>query len=217
MSILPEKEIIKVSETKIPMFIIKGLEGIVKNSLLITGSGVLASSLLASNPMKGVVYLVILIIAILGRIGILMISSYTGPENDSEMCAGLPGPLNVYDGGRNNIFSLSFTIWYIALPMFLEKNMNWYMLFALIVQLALTCFITYGKGCVSKMVTFVLEILGGSFYGCATSVIMYYAGLKSFLMLSGIPTEEEAKNKMQSLKCVIKRGNQLVANKYSKD
>lgn len=202
MSILPEKGM----EPRVPMFIIDTLEAVVKHSLLITASGVLASSLLASNPLKGIIYLVLALIAILCRIGILMITSYGGPENNSTICEGsLPGPLSFYDGGRNNIFMLSFTLWYIALPMFLEKNMNWYMLFALIVQLSLACFVTYGKGCVSNYVSYILEILGGSLYGCAISVIMYFAGLKSWLMLSGIPTEEQAKKKMQSLRCVIKQ------------
>lgn len=194
------------TEPRIPMFIINTLEAVVKNSLLITASGMLASSLLSSNPLKGIVYLVVIAIAILARIGILMLTSYAGPENTAERCQGsLPGQLSFYDGGRNNIYALAFTMSYIALPMFLEKNMNWYMLFALIVQLALSCFITFSKGCVSNVTIFMLEILGGSIYGCITSVILYYTGLKSWLMLSGIPTEEEAKRKMQSLRCVIKQ------------
>ena len=210
---MSEKEIpiaTAIPEPRIPMALINIFEGIVKNSLLITSAGMLSSSLLASNPLKGLVYLGVLVFAIFGRIGILMLTSYKGPENTSEYCKGsLPDQLAHYDAGRNNIFSLAFTMWYIALPMFLEKNMNWYMLFALTVQLALACFVAYSKGCVSNAVTFMLEILGGSFYGCAISVVMYYAGLRSWLMLSGIPTEEDAKKKMQSLRCVIKRGNQL--------
>jgi hypothetical protein len=199
-------DIIPNAEPKIPMVIINGVEGLVKHSLLITSAGMLSSSLLASNPLKGIVYLAMLIFAICGRIGILMLTSYK-PENVSERCEGsLPGPLAFYDAGRNNIFSIAFTMWYIALPMFLEKSMNWYMLFALSAQLALACFVTYSKGCVSNIVSFVLEILGGSLYGSAISVIMYYAGLRSWLMLSGIPTEEDAKKKLQSLRCVIKRG-----------
>jgi hypothetical protein len=194
-------------ESKIPMALINLIEGLVKNSLLITSAGMLSSALLESNPLKGIVYIAVLIFAIFGRIGILMLTSYSGPENTSEYCKGyLPGDLSYYDAGRNNIFSLAFTMWYIALPMFLEKNMNWYMLFALSVQLALACFVAYSKACVSNIVSFVIEILGGSLYGSAISVVMYYAGLRSWLMLSGIPTEEEAKKKSQSLKCVIKRG-----------
>jgi len=204
MSILPEKKI----ESRVPMFLINTLDSLVKNSLLITASGVLASSLLTSNPLKGIVYIVAVIIAIMSRIGILMLTSYNGPENTAEHCSGsLPGPLAFYDGGRNNIFALAFTLWYISLPMFLEKNINLYMFFVLIVQLALSCFVKYGDGCISNPISFVLEILGGSLFGCVISVIMYYAGLKSWLMLSGIPTEEEAKNKMKSLRCVIKQRN----------
>jgi hypothetical protein len=192
-------------EPKITMFFIEVLETLVSKSLLITASGMLASSLLSSSPLKGVTYLVVITMAILARIGILMLTSYSGPENKSEKCnGGLPGPLAFYDGGRNNIYALSFTMWYIALPMFLEKNMNWYMLFALTVQLALACFITFEKGCVTNYISLALEILGGSLYGCAISVIMYYAGLRSWLMLSGIPTEEQAKNKIQSMRCSIR-------------
>ena len=210
---MSEKEIpiaTPIQEPRIPTALIALIEGLVKNSLIITSAGMLSSSLLASNPLKGVVYIAVLIFAMFGRIGILMLTSYKAPENSSEYCKGfLPGELAHYDAGRNNIFALAFTMWYIALPMFLEKNMNWYMLFALTVQLALACFVAYSKGCVSNPVSFVIEILGGSFYGCAISVVMYYAGLRTWLMLSGIPTEEDTKNKMKSLRCVIKSGNQL--------
>lgn len=205
MSISPEKEI-KELEPRVPAFLLDTLNSLVKHSLLITSSGMLVSSLTASNPLKGIVYVVASIIAIMIRIGVLIITSYAGPESESSACeSDLPGALKFYDGGRNNIFVLSFTLWYIALPMFLEKDMNWYMLFAMTVQLALSCFVMYGKRCITNYVTYLLEILGGSIYGCALSVIMYYAGLKSWLMISGIPTADQIKDKTQSLRCVIKQ------------
>lgn len=193
-------------EPRVPIALLNALNSLVKHSLLITSSGMLVSALLSSNPLKGIIYVVLTIVAIMVRIGFLMLTSYTGPENLSTDCeSDLPGPLKFYDGGRNNIFILSFTIWYIALPMLLAKDMNWNMLFLMVVQLALSCFVLHGKRCISNYVVYLIEILGGSIYGCVMSVILYYSGLRSWLMISGIPPEKLAKQKIQSLKCTVRK------------
>ena len=201
MSNIPPKE-----EPRVPLFLLNTLNSLVKHSLLITSSGMLISALLSANPLKGIIYVILTIIAIIVRIGFLIITSYTGPENLSEDCeSDLPGPLKFYDGGRNNIFILSFTLWYIALPMFLAKDMNWNMLFLMVVQLALSCFVVHGKRCITNYVVYLLEIIGGSIYGCTVAVILYYSGLRSWLMISGIPSDQQAKQNMQSLKCTVRK------------
>ena len=77
----------------------------------------------------------------------------------------------------------------------------------LVVQLALTCLVVHGKSCINKSVTYMLEIFGGALYGSTVYVMMSYAGLRSWLMLSGLPEDEEAqkeKNAMKSLRCKIR-------------
>jgi hypothetical protein len=193
-------------EPRVPVFLLNTLNSLVKHSLLITSSGMLISALLSSNPLRGIIYVLATIIAIAVRIGFLIITSYAGPENLTQDCeSDLPGPLKFYDGGRNNIFILSFTLWYIALPMFLAKDMNWNMLFLMTVQLALSCFVLHGKRCISNYVVFLIEIIGGTIYGCIVAVILYYSGLRSWLMISGIPPEERAKQISQSLKCTVRK------------
>ena len=193
-------------EPRVPLFILNTLNSLVKHSLLITSSGMLVSALLSSNPLKGIIYVILTIVAIMVRIGFLILTSYRGPENLSTDCeSDLPGPLKYYDGGRNNIFILSFTMWYLALPMLLAKSMNWNMLFLMVVQLALSCFVLHGKRCISNYVIYLIEILGGSIYGCIVAVILYYSGLRSWLMISGVSPEKLAKQNIQSLKCTIRK------------
>lgn len=200
----------KTAEPRVPSFIIEFVESVVKHSVIINASGMLMASLTSANPAKGLIYVILLGLAIFIRIGFLILTSYAGPDNMSEMCQGdLPGPLKFYDGGRNNIFVLSFSLFYLALPMLLAKDAKWHLIFMLVVQLSLTCFIVHGKNCISNYVVYLLEILGGALYGSIVSVIMYYGGLRSWLMLSGIPGDDDdkaqkEKNAMKSLRCKIR-------------
>lgn len=194
-------------EPRVPKFIIDFVEKVVKHSVIINASGMLMASLTSSNPAKGLMYVILLALAIFVRIGFLILTSYTGPDNTSEMCQGdLPGPLSFYDGGRNNIYVLSFSLFYLALPMLLAKDAKWHLIFMLIVQLALSCFVVHGKNCIRSYVVYLLEIVGGAIFGSLVSITMFYAGLKSWLMLSGISDDEKEakKNEMKSLRCKIK-------------
>ena len=198
------------TEPRVPAFIIEFVEKVVKHSLIINASGMLMASLTSANPAKGLMYVILLGLAIFVRIGFLILTSYAGPDNSSEMCQGdLPGALKFYDGGRNNIFVLSFSLFYLAIPMLLAKDAKWHLIFMLVVQLALTCLIVHGKNCIKSYVIYLLEIMGGAFYGSIVSVIMYYGGLRSWLMLSGVPGDEDEKaqkekNEMKSLRCKIR-------------
>jgi hypothetical protein len=198
----------KAAEPRVPLFIIEFVESVVKHSVIINASGMLMASLTSANPAKGLIYVILLGLAIFVRIGFLILTSYPGADNQTEMCEGdLPGPLKFYDGGRNNIYVLSFSLFYLALPMLLAKDAKWHLIFMLVVQLALTCFVVHGKRCISSYVTYLLEIFGGALYGSIVSVVMYYGGVRSWLMLSGIPDDEEAqkeKNLMKSLRCKIR-------------
>ena len=194
------------TNNKIPAFIVNAVNAYVKNITVITATSMLVAASAMSGPSKGIIYVVLTILAIFIRIGFLILTSYVGPDKIPEKCEGeLPGELQYYDGGRKSIFLLSFTLFYIWLPMLLNKDTKWHLIFMLIVQLALLCFVQYGKECVMNYVVFLCEIVGGAIYGSFVSTIMYYSGLKSWLMLSGIPSEDKIKKSMQSLKCVIKK------------
>lgn len=198
----------KAAEPRVPAFIIEFVESVVKHSVIINASGMLMASLTSANPAKGLIYVGLLGLAIFVRIGFLILTNYAGPDNASEMCQGdLPGPLKFYDGGRNNIFVLAFSLFYLALPMLLAKDAKWHLIFMLVVQLSLTCFVVHGKNCIRSYVIYLLEIVGGALYGSIVAVIMYYGGLKSWLMLSGVPDnekEQKEKNAIKSLRCKIR-------------
>lgn len=200
-------EVNNIAEPRVPAFMINFIEKVAKHSVSINASGMLLASLTSSNPAKGLAYVVLLGLAIFVRIGFLMLTSYSGPYNASQQCVGdLPGQLSFYDGGRNNIYILSFSLFYLGLPMLLAKAAKWHYLLLLVIQLSLICFVAHGKNCISSYVIFLIEIVGGAIFGSVVSVIMYYAGLKSWLMISGIPdAEAEAKkNEKKSLRCKIR-------------
>ena len=195
------------TQTKLPTFLIKAIEGYIKNASVITAVGMLVGSSSMAVPSKGLAYVGLTILAIFIRIGFLMLTGYAPtPEMESMDCKGdLPDELQYYDGGRNNIFILSFTLLYITLPMIFEKDTKWSLVILLTIQLVLSCLVIYGKKCVINITVFMCEIIGGALYGSMVSAIMYFSGFKNLLMISGIPSEETIKNSVQKLKCVVKK------------
>ena len=195
------------TQTKLPTFLIKAIEGYISHASVITAVGMLVGSSSMAVPSKGLAYVGLTILAVFVRIGFLMLTSYIPtPEMESIDCKGdLPDELQYYDGGRNNMFMLSFTLLYITLPMLLDKDTKWSLVMLLTVQLVLSCLVVYGKGCVTNITAIMCEVIGGALYGSIVSVIMYFAGLKSLLMLSGVPSEDVVNNSVQKLKCVVKK------------
>jgi len=201
-------------EPRIPDYITKLIYKLATHSATLTATGMLVSATTSSTPMKGVVYAFIAILGVFFRISVLMMTGYAGPDKSIPTnCEGeLPGALQFYDSGnRNAIFMLCFTLFYVSLPMFLANEANWYIIALITIQIALVCFVSYGRACISNMVVFACEIIGGAIYGCITSVILYYS-FRNMLMITGLPSNaiqcSSASN--QTFKCSVYKNGVLV-------
>lgn len=184
------------------------------SGIAVTFSILLLSISLAS-PMKGAFYVGWVLISTITRLCILMMTS-DGMQSMNEKCkkGGLPGGLSVYDGGRNSIYILSFTFFYVCFPMFIANNVNWYLLWLLFSVIVFDVIVKYSSTCITSSITIIGEIVGGSMYGLFVSGIMYFLGLSKFLFVNQVNSNKEVCSmpKKQTFRCNVVRNGEIIGS-----
>ena len=184
------------------------------SSVVITFS-ILLLSISISNPMKGAVYVGWVLIATTVRIILLMMTG-SGNPSYSDKCkkGGLSGSLAQYDGGRNSIYILCFTFFYVCFPMFISQNINWYLVWVLLVYIVFDCVMKITSGCVTNSVLIIGEIFGGSLYGLFVSGVMYYLGLNKLLFVNDVSSNREVCSmaKKQTFKCAVYKNGEIISS-----
>jgi hypothetical protein len=182
------------------------------SSIIITFS-ILTMSLSIASPLKGIIYVGWILIATFLRFIILLLFSSGIVANEKCKRGSLPGFLGNYDGGRNSIYVLCFTFFYICFPMFISLNINWYLVWMLLFFIVFDCIIKYMSACIISPIILIGEILGGSMYGLAVSATMYFMGLSKFLFVNDVSSNREvcsvAKN--QTFKCSVYKNGEIIS------
>ena len=172
-------------------------------------------SLSIANPMKGIIYIGWVLISTITRIGFLMMVT-EGKEPANETCkkGSLPGLLSNYDGGRNSIFILSFTFFYICFPMFISRNVNWYFVWILLVYVAFDSFYKMYNECFPDISILFGEIIGGSLYGLMVSGFMYFLKLTSFLFINNFGSNKEVCSVAgkQTFRCSVYKNGEIISS-----
>ena len=204
----------KVKTNGLNEIIAEVLNNISYYSAVVIAFSIVLLSFAISNPMKGVIYVGwVLSMTIIRIIFMMMVS--TGNKNIQENCkkGSLTGALTEYDAGRNSIYILSFTLMYICFPMIVSKNINWYILWLLMVYLIFDCFIKYRTTCIVDPMVYVGEIMGGSIGGLSVSSMMYYLGLNRFLFINDVGSGREvcSVSKNQTFKCAVYKNGEIIS------
>jgi len=179
--------------------------------------GILMLSISISTPIKGVIYIAWVLISTFFRImTLLMISSGDTPSSVNSKCnkGGLPGILAKFDEGRNSIYLLSFTLFYMCFPMFISGNVNWYFIWLLVAYTAFDVIIKYKNQCVSNSIIILGEVLGGSMFGLSVSGLMYYLGLSKYLFVNNLASNKEVCSmpKKQTFKCAVYKNGEMISS-----
>jgi hypothetical protein len=176
---------------------------------------ILLLSVSMASPMKGVLYIGWVMIATVIRLFVLMMTT-DGILGMDEKCkrGGLPGDLSKYDGGRNSIYILGFTLSYICFPMFIANNVNWYLFGLLLFIIGFDCIIKFTSGCVKTSIVIIGEVVSGSMYGLFVAGIMYYLGLSKFLFINRTNSNKEVCNmpKKQTFRCNVVKNGEIIGS-----
>ena len=182
------------------------------SSIIVTFS-ILIMSLSIASPMKGIIYVGWVLIATFLRFIVLLLSSNGTVANEKCKRGSLPGIIGNYDGGRNSIYVLCFSFFYVCFPMFISKNINWYLVWVLLVFIIFDCIVKYKYACIISPLVLIGEVLGGSIYGLSVSATMYFMGLSKFLFVNDVASNREvcsvAKN--QTFKCAVYKNGEIIS------
>jgi hypothetical protein len=169
---------------------------------------------------KGIVYLLWIIIFSWAR---TIIPSSDNPPSYEEVTNS--GEINeicnmvLYSSNSNfgnstfSMFFITFTMVYICGPMFVNKEINYWVLAAFLFYLVFDVMVRFYFGCINKLGAF-LNIIMGLVAGGLTLTAMYAAKISNYLFFNEISSSKEicSMPSKQTFKCAVYKNGQLVGN-----
>jgi len=125
-------------------------------------------------------------------------------------------------GFSNNLFSpfvFAFTIMYVSLPMFYNKQINIYVFAGLFGYFLLDTFIKYGNKCISDYQELFINVLGGAFLSGVLVILMNMGGSGKHLFYNdendtddtGTGTKCAMSDSRQTFKCRVYKNGELIS------
>jgi len=121
-----------------------------------------------------------------------------------------------------SIFALSFTFMYLCLPMFINCNINYFVMVPLMLYLFTDIGLRFMKGCIGpneRLAVVFSNIISGAFLGTVIPGAMYMGGSSKYLFFSNddyvANGEKCSMPKKQKFKCSVYKNGQLVGNTTS--
>jgi hypothetical protein len=185
--------------------------------LIITIS-VFISSIFTSSLSKGLYYLFWIFVITMIRILIMYYTNSNILYSIPEHCK--VGSILPYSTPTYSTFILSFTLFYLLIPMIMISNklkidaINYIVVFFLITYIVADILIKNTLGCLGRtfMGTTIGEILGGITLGSLISSITFATSLRNMLFISGTSSNREICNmpSKQQFKCRVFKNGELV-------
>ena len=180
-------------------------------SPIIIALGVLSMSFIFQN-FKGFIYLGFLLSASVAREFLLMISGATQKVSANRVCD--MAQYSKYGNTGFSIFVISFTLFYICMPMFLNKDVNWWVFGGLLFYLLMDVGIRYMKQCITQVSDILLNLVTGAAVGLLIPGLLYVGGSSKYLFFNEISSTKEicSMPKKQNFKCAVYRNGELIGS-----
>uniref|UniRef100_A0A6C0B0H0 Uncharacterized protein n=1 Tax=viral metagenome TaxID=1070528 RepID=A0A6C0B0H0_9ZZZZ len=162
---------------------------------------------------KGFIYLGFLIASCITREFLMAISGVKPKQSSVKMCNDIQ--YSRYGNPGFSIFVISFTLFYICMPMFLNKDINYWIFGGLLAFLFMDIGIRYLKSCITDVTDIILNLVTGTAAGLLIPGLMFVGGSSKFLFFNEISSSKEVCSmpKKQQFKCsVYKNGELLTTN-----
>jgi hypothetical protein len=180
-------------------------------SPIIIATSILSLSFIFQN-FKGIIFLAFLIGVSILRNFIYMVSGSLPNVSTRDICSSIQ--YSPFGNSGFSIFILAFTTLYLCLPMFLNKDVNFWVSGGLIFYLSLTIFIQYSKGCLTKLSDIFINILTGAALGTIIPSLLYLGGSSKYLFFNEISSNKEicSMPKKQQFKCSVYKNGELLSS-----
>jgi len=174
-------------------------------------SAVFSLSFIFQN-FKGFIYLGFVLAAIIVREAILGWRQVIyKPNATNALC-------NVARYGRGSTgfsaYVISFTITYLCLPMFINHDVNWFLLWALLVFLFADITFKSVNNCYANPQDVGINLITGTALGLLISGLFYITNNSRFLFFNEISSTKEicSMPKKQQFKCTVYKNGEVVAS-----
>jgi hypothetical protein len=180
-------------------------------SPIIIALGVLSMSFIFQN-FKGFIYLGFLLSVSVAREFLLMISGATQKVSANRVCD--MAQYSKYGNTGFSIFVISFTLFYICMPMFLNKDVNWWVFGGLLFYLLMDVGIRYMKQCITQVSDILLNLVTGAAAGLLIPGLLYVGGSSKYLFFNEISSTKEicSMPKKQNFKCAVYKNGELIGS-----
>ena len=182
-------------------------------SPLILALGVFSMGFIFQN-FKGMIYLGFLFGVCVLREFLLMISgaqAFTmNPIN--SVCSSVQ--YSKYGNSGFSIFANTFTMSYLCLPMFLNKDINFPVLGGLITLFLVDVSIRFMKSCITSLSDIFINALAGAFMGILVPGLLYVGGSSKYLFFNEISSGKEicSMPKKQQFKCAVYKNGEMIGS-----
>ena len=186
-------------------------------SPLILALGVLSMSFIFQN-FKGLIYLGFFFGSCILREFLLMLSgaqSFT-MNTFNPICSSVQ--YSKYGNTGFSVFANTFTIFYLCLPMFLNKDINFPVLGGLLTYYFIDVSIRYAKGCINSSTDIFINTLSGAFLGVIVPGLLYVGGSSKYLFFNEISSGKDVCSmpKKQQFKCAVYKNGQIIGSTMKK-
>ena len=178
--------------------------------------GVVASSFISRN-FKGVVYLFFLMIfSVFRNIMYGYADTDKNPDKVNQVKQDICDLIQYSQNGNDgfSIFVFAFSIFYICLPMVVNKNVNYGVVIGLMMYFTLDVSVKKMYGCVTS-ITLLINTLAGIFCALLSLSVLYSVGeLKHYLFFNETPSNNEvcSMSSKQTFKCSVFKNGELIGS-----
>ena len=166
-----------------------------------------------SQNFKGFVYLAWLLIFTWFRSLLYEVtgsSQTTTSETTANICDIVQ--YSQYGNSGFSVYFIAFTIVYICTPMFMNQEMNYFVLSGILFYLLLNTWIRSSKQCFMNMTDIFLNLVGGLFTGAIAVSIMYAANISKYLFFNELSSNKEvcSQPKKQTFRCAVYKNGEVI-------
>jgi len=201
-------------DTPLVMFLpMNAIVSMIFYSPLIIALGVLSMSFIFQN-FKGFIYLGFLLGFSVLREFIFMISGMKQTSSPNKICNSVQ--YSKYGNSGFSTFVLSFTLFYICMPMFLNKDVNYLVFGGLLTYLFIDTGIRYMKQCITDPSDILINLIMGAACSIGITGAMFVGGSSKYLFFNEISSNKEicSMPKKQQFKCAVYKNGELVTSTY---
>ena len=160
---------------------------------------------------KGFIYLGYLLACCIIRNYWYMFSGGKPIVGDNTICTSIQ--YSKYGNPTFSAFVFAFTIIYLTFPMFVNGNINYWILSGLLTYFIFDIFIKVYKGCVQNTVDLLINILFGMVSSGVIVSAMYSGGSKQHLFFNEVSSNNQvcSRPKEQTFKCALYKNGELLS------